>query len=151
MYFSTTYKQFFNTFRDSDSIRSLGSPFQNMTTLKERKFLLISKPEHPLAQLEAIPFRPTTKHRQYLPMYTSTQTAGFVSAVPVQIKYLSAGMGVLSRWKLQDWAFGAYVQVPCTCILKSLKKYSSYRSVIHQNLNTVKLHLYSVASVNLHC
>lgn len=41
----------------------------------------------------------------------------------------------------QDWAFGAYVQVSCTHFLKSLKKYSSYRFISNQNLNTVTLHL----------
>lgn len=41
----------------------------------------------------------------------------------------------------QDCAFGAYVHVSCTHILKSLKKYSSYRFTTNQNLSTVKLHL----------
>lgn len=44
-------------------------------------------------------------------MYLSTHVAGPVSVDPTQLKYPFAGIGALSRQKLQHWAFGVYVQV----------------------------------------
>jgi len=42
MSLSTTYKCFFNTSRDGDSITSMGRLFQHLTTFVEKKFFLIS-------------------------------------------------------------------------------------------------------------
>ncbi len=47
------FKHFLSTSRNGDSTTSLGSPFQHLTTLSEKKFFLIS--DLKLVQLEAIP------------------------------------------------------------------------------------------------
>jgi len=51
MSLSTTSKQFVNTFRDSDSTTSLGSLFQCLTSLSEKKFFLISNLNLPWCNL----------------------------------------------------------------------------------------------------
>ena len=60
-------------------------------------------------------------------------------------------MGALFRKMWQGGAFGAYVRVSCIRILKPLKKYSIYRFITDQNLNTVNLHLlqYSLGEFTL--
>jgi len=52
---------FLNASRDGDSITSLGSPFQHLTTLSE-KFFPSMQPESPLLQLEAIPSHPIASY-----------------------------------------------------------------------------------------
>ena len=50
---STTFKCFLSTSRLGDSTTSLGSPFQHLTTLREKIFPDV-QPESPLAQLEPV-------------------------------------------------------------------------------------------------
>lgn len=47
MFYSTTFKCFLKTYRDRDSTTSLGSPFQCLSTLSEKKFFLLSNPNLP--------------------------------------------------------------------------------------------------------
>ena len=51
---STIYKCFLKTFWDGDTITSLGSPFQYLTTSSEKLFPSI-QPESPQVQLEILP------------------------------------------------------------------------------------------------
>ena len=56
MFFSTTSKYFLNTSRDGDSITCLGSPFQYLTTVSEKKFFLICKLNLHWHNLRLFPF-----------------------------------------------------------------------------------------------
>ena len=52
---SATSPHFLNTSRDNDSSTSLGSPFQSLTTLSEKKFVLISYLELQWCNLRPLP------------------------------------------------------------------------------------------------
>jgi len=55
MALSTTFTCFLNTSRDSDSTTSIGSPFQRLTTLPEKKNFLMSKLNLPWHNLRLFP------------------------------------------------------------------------------------------------
>ena len=55
MSFSTTSKCFLNASMDGDSTTFLGNPFQQLTTLSEKKFLLMSCPHtFPLTEMSLL-------------------------------------------------------------------------------------------------
>ena len=55
MFLSTKSKCFLNTSRDGDSTASLGSPFQHLTTLSEKKFFLTFNLNFPWHNLRPFP------------------------------------------------------------------------------------------------
>ena len=79
MALSTTFKCFLNIPRNDDFITSLGSPFQLMTTISEKKFILISNLNFSCCNLRPFPLVLSLVYGHFLPLLHVVPSHGMQS------------------------------------------------------------------------